>query len=197
MTGIASKGRWLPPLIAALIAAVLQTAALGYMVESRASILRNGREVLLKTVPVDPRDLLRGDYVILSYDISRLPPALFKGGLPTEPQEATVFLRLAKQPDGFWGSSEASFKPLAPTDDSVVLQSQPFTYYPSSSENPSSINVDYGIERFYVPEGEGRVLEQARNAEALSVSVRINDAGRAQIRQIAVEGTPVYEEPLY
>lgn len=128
MTGLSPKRRWLPPLIAALIAAVLQTAALGYMVESRASILRNGKEVLLKTVPVDPRDLLRGDYVILSYDISWLPPALFKDGLPTAPAEATVFVRLAKQPDGFWGAAQASFKPLAPTDDSVVLQSQPFTY---------------------------------------------------------------------
>ncbi|OOG75615.1 GDYXXLXY domain-containing protein [Sinorhizobium sp. A49] len=197
MSDIASKRRWLPPLVAALIAAVLQTAALGYMVESRASILRNGKEVLLKTVPVDPRDLLRGDYVILSYDISWLPPELFKGGFPAAPEEATVFVRLGKQPDGFWGASEASFKPLAPTDESVVVQSQPFAYYPSSSETPSSINVAYGIERFYVPEGEGRVLEQARNAEALSVNVRINDAGKAQIRQIAVEGTPVYEEPLY
>ncbi|MBP1875702.1 hypothetical protein LPJGGPFB_02144 [Ensifer adhaerens] len=197
MNDLSAKRRWLPPLVAALIAAVLQTAALGYMVESRASILRNGKEVLLKTVPVDPRDLLRGDYVILSYDISSLPPELFKGGLPKAPQEVTVFVRLAKQPDGFWSASEASFTELAPADESVVLQSQPFTYYPSSSEIPSPINVAYGIERFYVPEGEGRVLEQARNAEALSVNVRVNDAGRAQIRQIAVEGTPVYEEPLY
>lgn len=197
MNDLSAKHRWLPPLVAALIAAVLQTAALGYMVESRASILRNGKEVLLKTVPVDPRDLLRGDYVILSYDISSLPPELFKGGLPKAPQEVTVSVRLAKQPDGFWSASEASFTELAPADESVVLQSQPFTYYPSSSEIPSPINVAYGIERFYVPEGEGRVLEQARNAEALSVNVRVNDAGRAQIRQIAVEGTPVYEEPLY
>lgn len=197
MNDLSAKRRWLPPLVAALIAAALQTAALGYMVESRASILRNGKEVLLKTVPVDPRDLLRGDYVILSYDISSLPPELFKGGLPKAPQEVTVFVRLAKQPDGFWSASEASFTELAPADESVVLQSQPFTYYPSSSEIPSPINVAYGIERFYVPEGEGRVLEQARNAEALSVNVRVNDAGRAQIRQIAVEGTPVYEEPLY
>lgn len=197
MNDLSSKRRWLPPLAAALIAAVLQTAALGYMVESRASILRSGKEVLLKTVPVDPRDLLRGDYVILSYDISSLPPELFKGGLPKAPEDVSVFVRLAKQSDGFWGASEASFRELTPSDGSVVLQSQPFTYYPSSSEIPSSVNVAYGIERFYVPEGEGRVLEQARNAEALSVSVRINAAGRAQIRQIAVEGTPVYEEPLY
>lgn len=197
MSSLSSRRRWLPPLAAALIAAGLQTAALGYMVESRASILRNGKEVLLKTVPVDPRDLLRGDYVILSYDISWLAPELFKGGLPKVPEEVTVFVRLARQSDGFWSASEASFTPLESTDGTVVLQSQPFAYYPTSSENPSSINVAYGIERFYVPEGEGRVLEQARNAEALSVNVRINDAGRPQIRQIAVEGTPVYEEPLY
>ena len=34
--------------------------------------LRTGKDVLLKTRPIDPRDLFRGDYVILSYDISRL-----------------------------------------------------------------------------------------------------------------------------
>ena len=78
----ASNKRWLNPLLAALLVAGAQTAALGYMIESRASILRSGRDVLLKTVPVDPRDLLRGDYVILSYDISRLQPELFKGDRP-------------------------------------------------------------------------------------------------------------------
>jgi len=34
--------------------------------------LQTGEEVLLKTTPVDPRDLFRGDYVILNYEISRL-----------------------------------------------------------------------------------------------------------------------------
>jgi uncharacterized membrane-anchored protein len=34
--------------------------------------LRTGEEVLLKTLPVDPRDLFRGDYVILRYDVSRV-----------------------------------------------------------------------------------------------------------------------------
>lgn len=36
-------------------------------------IFYTGTEVLLKTVPVDPRDLLRGDYVILNYEIAQLP----------------------------------------------------------------------------------------------------------------------------
>ena len=47
------------PLFAAILVALLQTAFLGYMIESRASILRNGVDVVLKTVPVDPRDLRR------------------------------------------------------------------------------------------------------------------------------------------
>ena len=34
--------------------------------------LRTGTEVTLKTVPVDPRDLFRGDYVVLNYEISTL-----------------------------------------------------------------------------------------------------------------------------
>ncbi|OWZ92124.1 hypothetical protein B9J07_19500 [Sinorhizobium sp. LM21] len=190
-----AKTRWLNPLLAALLVAGVHTAALGYMIESRASILRSGRDVLLKTVPVDPRDLLRGDYVILSYDISRLQPELFKGDTPKQSEEAKVYVRLERQLDGFWAATEASFAPLSPAGDSVVLRSLPFAYYPSSAL--SSVNVEYGIERFYVPEGEGRTLEEARNAEALSVNIRVDAKGKAQIREIAVNGSPVYEEPLY
>ena len=36
--------------------------------------------MLLESGPVDPRDLLRGDYVILSYKISVLPATLFAEG---------------------------------------------------------------------------------------------------------------------
>lgn len=195
MSATAPKIRWLNPLLAALLVAGAQTAALGYMIEGRASILRSGRDVLLKTVPVDPRDLLRGDYVILSYDISRLQPELFKGKLPAQAIETILYVRLEKQLDGFWKAAEASFEPLPPAGDSVVLRSLPLSHYPSAP--PLPINVDYGIERFYVPEGEGRTLEEARNAEALSVNIRVDGKGRAQIREIAVNGSPVYEEPLY
>ena len=56
--------------------AVGQALVLGWMIWDRTSLLANGREVVLDVVPVDPRSLFRGDYVILGYDISRyaLPP---------------------------------------------------------------------------------------------------------------------------
>jgi uncharacterized membrane-anchored protein len=34
--------------------------------------LASGKEVLLSTVPIDPRDLFKGDYVTLSYDINAI-----------------------------------------------------------------------------------------------------------------------------
>ena len=185
------------PLFAAILVALLQTAFLGYMIESRASILRNGVDVVLKTVPVDPRDLLRGDYVILAYDISTIPADKVTGGFPTEATDAQLSVRLEKQPDGFWGVAEASFGALAPKEGSVIARSAPFYFYPAPDSPLSSLNVDYGIERYYVPEGEGKVLEEARNASALSVTARVDDDGRMQIRLIAIDGKPLYEEPLY
>ena len=55
-----------------LAVAVLQSAVLGWMLWDRISLLRDGQAILLDVEPVDPRDLFRGDYVILSYPISRM-----------------------------------------------------------------------------------------------------------------------------
>src|ERR1035441_4815613 len=64
-----------------LLVLALQTAwILGTtFVQERA--LAGGRVVLLETRPVDPRDLLRGDYVILSYKISDVALSLFSPAL--------------------------------------------------------------------------------------------------------------------
>ncbi len=194
---LTSRKPLIRPLFAAILVALLQTAVLGYMIESRASILRNGTDVVLKTIPVDPRDLLRGDYVILAYDISTIAPDKVIGGFPKEATDARMSVRLEKQPDGFWTVSEASFSPLPAKAGSVVARTQPIFYYPTPDAPQLAVRVDYGIERYYVPEGEGLVLEEARNASALSVTASVDDTGRMQIRLIAVDGKPLYEEPLY
>ena len=63
----------------AIVAAVVLIGVLGSMIMGRAAILRDGREIVLEVLPVDPRDLLRGDYVRLDYNISSLPIELFEG----------------------------------------------------------------------------------------------------------------------
>jgi uncharacterized membrane-anchored protein len=181
--------------VAALIVSILQTAIIGYVIESRASILSNGAEVLLKTAPIDPRDLLRGDYVVLNYDISRVPAGTVVGGMPREAGERTLSVRLQKQADGFWGIAESSFGTLPPKPDTVVLESLPFNYYPIEADQ--AFQVDYGIERFYVPEGKGHDLEAARSDGRASVAARVSTTGVGQIRSLLIDGQPVYEEPLY
>ena len=52
------------------LVAIAQILALVWMVADRISLINSSRTVILKTVPVDPRALFRGDYVRLSYEIS-------------------------------------------------------------------------------------------------------------------------------
>jgi len=181
--------------VAAVIVAALQTAVLGYVIESRASILRSGAEVLLKTAPVDPRDFLRGDYVVLNYDISSVPVVSIIGGVPQDQGSKSLWVRLKPGDGGFWGIVESSFQPLPEQAGTVVLHTRPFySYGPSSADH---LRVEYGTERYYVPEGQGTALERARQDGDVSIAVRVASDGTPQIRSLLVDGKPAYDEPLY
>lgn len=198
MTGSQRGGSLLFRVMAiAVLVSALQTAVLGYQIETRARILRSGTEILLKSVPVDPRDLLRGEYVVLSYDISRIPVSLIAGEKPQAGDWTKLWVRVAPQPDGFWTVAEASFQALTQTTGTVLLKTAPFYYYGPSDYGSQELVVDYGIERFYVPEGDGKTLEEARNDGVVSIAARVSSDGSAQIRQLFVDGQSVYEEPQY
>ncbi len=62
-----------------LITVAAQLVILVAMIALRAIPLVTGQTVLVKVAPVDPRDLFRGDYVILSYDFSRVSQEQSKG----------------------------------------------------------------------------------------------------------------------
>ena len=181
---------------AAVFVALLQTGVLGYQIWQHAAILRDGEDVLLRSLPVDPRDLLRGEYVTLTYDVSTIETARLVGPRPEDTGPQRLWVRLGKQPDGFWTVQEASFEKLPSVDRTVIMRTQPFTYI-ADPTSEYSLDVRYGLERFYLPEGEGKALEQARNDAQVSVVVSVADDGSAQIRRLLVDGKPVFEEPLY
>src|SRR5258708_33464512 len=58
-----------PPLPRYILAALVLCGLILATVVQRAGILRSGQEVRLEVVPVDPRALFRGDYVVLTYRI--------------------------------------------------------------------------------------------------------------------------------
>ena len=183
------------PLFAGILVSILMTGFLAYMVQSQASILRNGTEIKLKTAPVDPTDLFRGDYVVLNYDISIIPMNLVTGSKPPEGNTQKLNVRLAPGPDGFWVVKEASFEKLPAKDGTVVITSLPRVVYYSGQD---AINgVTYGIDRYYVPEGQGKSIEQTVSSADLAVIARVSKDGTARIARLDLNGKPLYEEPPY
>ena len=55
----------------------------------------------------------------------------------------------------------------------------------------------YGLERYFVPQGEGRAIESARNEGKVSIVAAVTKQGRAAIKRLLIDGKPVYEEPLF
>ncbi len=186
--------------VAAALAALFMVGSLAFMIESRAMILRSGAEVVLKVVPVDPRDLMRGDYVVLLYDISQIPAEQLDRGSEPGGRMLPVWVRLKPGPEGIHVFSGASLeKPVSLADGEVAILSKPGFIGLSTDPlgAPPPIYLTYGIERYYVPEGEGLVIEEARNAERTTVAVRVSDSGTGQISRLLIDGQSVYAEPLY
>ena len=183
-----------------LVVALAQIGFLTWVIAGRAEILRDGREIALRVHPVDPRDLLRGDYVRLGYDISSIPVSLIEN-LPTDlatTRAGPIYVRIKKAEDGYWHAVSASlYEPASAAT------------WPRSSTVPSSsaagwslgadasLSVDYGIERFYLPEGEGRAIEQDMRIRAFGIRLAVASDGTAQIKALMDGETTLYEEPLY
>jgi uncharacterized membrane-anchored protein len=55
----------------------------------------------------------------------------------------------------------------------------------------------YGIERYYVPEGEGRVIEDSQRDLQITAVVAVDDTGTAVMKALRDNGEQLYQEPLY
>mgnify|MGYP002622437772 FL=1 len=192
-----SERRWLLP--AAIVVALLQIGFLASMIAGRAAVLRSGQEVVLSVEPVDPRDLLRGDYVTLSYNISRLPADLFADWPPEgeRREERIVFVRLKADGNGVFQPVAARYgeRPEAePGEGEVDVRGTARSGWASTTR---FISVRYGIERFYVPEGEGGEIERDLRTRAFRMKVAVARDGTAQIKSFHDGETMLYAEPLY
>src|SRR6476469_3799674 len=79
-------------LVAAQVLYVLGVAGAGYATTAL------GQHIVLATTPVDPRDLLYGDFVRLRYTISEAPLSQWHDAAPPKRRQG-VFLLLSTGPD--------------------------------------------------------------------------------------------------
>jgi len=187
-------------IVAALVVALAQIGFLGWMIAGRAAVLRSGRDIVLKVEPVDPNDLLRGDYVSLTYEISRIPVAQITN-IPagqSASKDGWMYVRVKKGGDGYWHLLSATLDaPLAaaPGPEEVDVKGHVAEGWTLSGDN--SIGVDYGIDRFYLPEGEGLALQQDMRVRPFGVRVALAADGSPQIKTLLDGDKALYEEPLY
>jgi hypothetical protein len=178
-------------------AALIQVCLVASMVIDRVNILRAGADVTLRTRPVDPRDFLRGDYVALDYDISNLPAGVVKAPIC---KGATVYVKLVPNRDGFHEAVSVQTAPVEVEAPEVLIRGHVTNGFHCGSGGPAyfgNLQVRYGLERYFVPEGEGRKLEGARSQRALAVVAAVTPTGRAAIRRLMFDGEPVYDEPWF
>lgn len=180
-------------------AALVQVALLTVMIVDRVQILRDGKEVTLQSRPVDPRDLLRGDYVVLGYDISQLPAGTLQNQ-PASSRNPSVFVKLTPNRDGIYQAVSVHAEPVAVTSPEVLIRggiAYGATCGSSGYAFCEKLTIRYNLESYFVPEGEGRKLEDVRNQGKLSVVAAVLPSGRAAIKRLLIDGKPIYEEPWF
>ena len=167
-------------------AALLQVATIGWMVWRHHQPSAYGERVVLRCQPVDPRDLLKGEYVTLSYAFSL--PTNFNALLDaynrshpelqtsdafypdhtarwTIPEETTVYIPLKRGADGL-------AEPGAPT---FVKPTEGLYLRGLTRGN----RLRFGIEAFYVQEGQGKKWEELVRRGALAAEIGVLPDGRA------------------
>lgn len=182
----------------ALVVGVMLAVLTG-MVVLRQWPLLHGREVVLATEPVDPRSLLRGDYVILTYRASRLSTATLP--LPEAAPGDTLYVAL-RGPDhrGLWRPAAVTTEQPdgeAPFLRGTVTGSWVDFDAACGPEGCRILTVEYGIESYFVPENGGRDLEDlVREGGRLAVAVAIDGSGRGVIAGLVIDGQRVTREGL-
>jgi uncharacterized membrane-anchored protein len=156
---------------------LLQALFLLIMTVSYYAIDALGDEIRLKTVPVDPRDIFYGDYVTLQYEISTISKELWVES--DQPKYGDKVYVVLEKEGAYHKVASVSKTKLELGENEVFLQGR-YLY----DMNEKDMYIEYGIERYFVPEGTGKAIENSSgNLEAY---IRLAPWGQLKIDRVAV-----------
>ena len=139
--------------------------------------------VRFEVIPVDPRDMMRGEYITLGYEFSRLPEDVelideriksYKTKTNFNQKSIDVYVTLK------FNLKEDIYK-------GIFFGSTPPTKgrYLRGKLN-SNNRIEFGIEAFYLQEGKGQIYEQAIREKKLVAEVYLAPDGSAQMKQVHI-----------
>jgi hypothetical protein len=136
---------------------------------------------------------------VLNYDISNLPAGAL-ANTPAAGRGTPVYVKLARKPDGSYGALSVHTVRVPVDKDEVLIRGRVVGGTGCGVGNRSfcdQLGIKYGIESYFVPEGEGREIESARNEGKVSIVAAVTPSGRAAIKRLLLDGKPVYDEPMF
>jgi uncharacterized membrane-anchored protein len=168
-----------------IIVIVLQVLLLVFMTGQRECVLRNGKTIYLRTVPIDPRDLFRGDYVRLRYEISNIEREKMQDGLKSltvsdgyrdRNKDKKVYAVLEIDEDNI--ASVVSVTDKKPEKGKLFIRGR-------VERLGNFLFVRYGIEAYFMQQGAGKDLEK-RNVNghraSLEMQIALGSDGTAIIK---------------
>lgn len=158
-----------------LAGVAFQVVVLLTMIALPARTLVTGQTILLRVVPIDPRDLFRGDHVNLGYEFSTIPPDAIPGLTYDDQESRPVYVSLEPEEDGrHWRATNYS---LQRPQGVVFIKGHAVRWR----------RLEFGIESYFVQEGEGRKYEQAFHDRKLSAEVALDADGKAVLKGLVIE----------
>jgi uncharacterized membrane-anchored protein len=138
--------------------------------------LWTGQEIKLKTTPIDPRSLFRGNYARLKYEISEVPRNDITDSDNLRNGEV-IYIKLKKNDSGLHQYSGASLN--KPTDGLFIKG----RIRNNRWDNSESLNISYGIEAFFAPKEKALALERdLRDTGVAEIMLATN--GKAALRNV-------------
>lgn len=160
-----------------IIIGIFWLLIIGGFIAVKEFTLQTGVEVVLKTRPIDPRDLFRGDYVILRYEIGSIDLSAYSVDASTFSAGDSAYLALDIV-DGYGNPRSIAHQP---PDEGLFIKGE------ITRVSQNALSVTYGIETYFVPEGKGREIERLRG-DRLEVKVAVDSFGNTLIKYLIVDG---------
>lgn len=191
------------------ISAVLfQIAVIFIIIIFKVLTLNRAEEILLRIKPADLKNPMRGNYIILEYDISKIPQSYFSYS-PIKIGD-NVFVPLIKK-DGYFVSNNKASKNspkngifikgwVKETEKINPVRGREVSQRTSTSNRVNEINcfltkdclfsnpvkMIYGIEEYYVPENKGNELVSSIKNNDTFAAVAVDNNGNAVIKGIFI-----------
>jgi uncharacterized membrane-anchored protein len=205
-------------MLKSVTAGAICVAILVAMLVGHAWPLWTGKPIYLRTRPVDPRDVFRGDYVVLGYDAQQLivsadgkadtKQPFFTNGVKvtalgdwwassnhTLRDDQVMYVQLEAHPSGVAGV-ETEHVPVSisdkPRPGAINLRGLVRSNWSQPQDTAIHVTMHYGIDAFFVQEGSGVAIQGAMRDpnKPVFAEVMVTRAGAARLARLIVDGKP-------